>query len=233
MTIASAPEEDGPEAYACPWCGRIHETIAQNRKHMAREKGRMEREARERLDQGHEPLVILLDWIAQRRPIRLPRTRLPGEGCVFRWAQRDGVIRYGFKFVHRGAVVLRRLGSDGSKWFRYSEAEAELHRAMAGDESWIMPGGQVRQYAHLRSTERRSAEAVRAFRSGGVRAAREACGYSLNEVSRRSGLDRSLLRRIEQGKDKPGRDTLVRIADALGLVELTMADISAAWPVAE
>src|SRR5262245_56169654 len=51
-----------------------------------------------------------------------------------------------------------------------------------------------------------------------LRAERERRGLSLDDVARRSGIDRAALRKLETGLDKdPAVTTLTRYADALGV----------------
>lgn len=59
-----------------------------------------------------------------------------------------------------------------------------------------------------------------------LKRAREDCGLSLSEVSRRSGIDLSSLSRLEAGKNpNPTFETLSRYADALGLrLELSLVE---------
>ena len=59
-----------------------------------------------------------------------------------------------------------------------------------------------------------------------LKAAREAKGLSLNDVTRLTGMDRSALSRLETGqRDNPTIDTLVRYAEAVGKrLVVTLAD---------
>jgi DNA-binding phage protein len=59
-----------------------------------------------------------------------------------------------------------------------------------------------------------------------LKAAREAKGLSLSDVTRLTGMDRSALSRLETGqRDNPTIDTLVRFAEAVGKrLVVTLAD---------
>ena len=59
-----------------------------------------------------------------------------------------------------------------------------------------------------------------------LKAAREAKGLSLSDVTRLTGMDRSALSRLETGqRDNPTIDTLVRYAEAVGKrLVVTLAD---------
>lgn len=75
------------------------------------------------------------------------------------------------------------------------------------------------RYPHYKGRrEQQRAEARRAQRIGErVRGAREARGWSLEELATRAGMHRPNLHRLEAGKHLPSLDTLERVADALGL----------------
>ena len=59
-----------------------------------------------------------------------------------------------------------------------------------------------------------------------LKRARQDCGLSLSEISRRSGIDLASLSRLEGGKNpNPTFETLSRYADALGLrLELSLVE---------
>lgn len=50
-----------------------------------------------------------------------------------------------------------------------------------------------------------------------IKSLREAAGLSQNELARRAGVSQSGLSYIESGEKSPSVDTLLRIADALGV----------------
>jgi XRE family transcriptional regulator, regulator of sulfur utilization len=52
---------------------------------------------------------------------------------------------------------------------------------------------------------------------GGIRARRHTAGHTLEELASRSGLSKTILSRIENGRGNPSVETLFRIARALGL----------------
>jgi len=79
---------------------------------------------------------------------------------------------------------------------------------------------------HKGSSSQREAEANRAERIGTrIRQEREARGWSLAELSRRTGIQPPNLSRVESGKHTPSLDTIERVADALGV---RVADLVAA-----
>ena len=60
-------------------------------------------------------------------------------------------------------------------------------------------------------------DATAAWLAGGIRAAREAQGLSLRKLSIQARVDRSQLRRIEQGSSELSLTALVRLAGPLGI----------------
>ena len=60
-----------------------------------------------------------------------------------------------------------------------------------------------------------------------LRTLRKAKGWSLEELTRRSGVPKSTLSRIENGLQEPGASILVNIANALGLDDL--AELASQW----
>jgi ribosome-binding protein aMBF1 (putative translation factor) len=71
---------------------------------------------------------------------------------------------------------------------------------------------------HKGKASQREAEASGAARIGSrIRRAREAHGWSLADLTQRTGMHPPNLSRLESGKHVPSLDTLERVADALGI----------------
>ncbi|MFJ4322284.1 helix-turn-helix domain-containing protein [Streptomyces tricolor] len=58
-----------------------------------------------------------------------------------------------------------------------------------------------------------------------IRAVRELHNLSQNDVCSRSGIDVATYSRIEQGHSSPKLDTLIRIADAIGVPLTHLVDV--------
>lgn len=72
----------------------------------------------------------------------------------------------------------------------------------SGDVSEVVKQGEMIEIAHAGAL---------------LRAARQKAGLSLADVSKRTGIDRAALSRLENGANSPTLTTLKRYADALGL----------------
>lgn len=76
---------------------------------------------------------------------------------------------------------------------------------------------------HKLQSDQRQAEARRAARiAARIRQEREARGWSLGELARRTGIHPPNLSRLESGKHVPSLETLERVADALGVRVATL-----------
>jgi hypothetical protein len=126
---ASQPAPEATTSYICDWCGHIERDESEYRRHLAREGSRIKREALQRIAAGEDLAEVLSDLLSRRGLGRRPRRRLPGEGCVFRYAMVDGTIRWGYKYGRNGKMTLRRVGPGGERWTTHADAERALHEA--------------------------------------------------------------------------------------------------------
>jgi transcriptional regulator with XRE-family HTH domain len=77
----------------------------------------------------------------------------------------------------------------------------------------------------------RGADAVTAAVARHVRALRQARGWSLDELSGRSGVSKGMVVQIEAGRTNPSIGILCRISDALGITVARLLEPDAARPV--
>ena len=82
-----------------------------------------------------------------------------------------------------------------------------------------------------RRTDRSGVDAVTAAVAQHVRALRQARGWSLDELSGRSGVSKGMVVQIEAARTNPSVGTLTRIADAFGVTVARLLEPSAARTV--